>query len=294
MSITITQIPFGRSGEKAIGQQGWSRVYSRRFQAITTDKTIGQAAVLAAFEATVATIGAAYATATESDSLSFLQRIRVDEDDAGDGCGWFITADYGPFDPTNQPENPLDEPPEVDGEGAQFEEIADQDRDGNPIVNSAGDPFDPPLTKDDSRPVVRVVRNEPTFSLALAYQYRDKVNGQAWLGAEPRTVKAAPVKFRRLFHPTCGFYFQVAYEFAFNPKGWTRRPLDAGLRQKVDGAFEPIKDKGEPVSAPVPLDGAGQALAADAEPQYLEFEVYEEIDFSSAFNLDVVLGPIFA
>ena len=65
-------------------------------------------------------------------------------------------------------QNPLLQPIDVKWSNRSQEIVADIDINGNPVVNTAGDPFDPPLMEDDPRPVLTIVRNEAIFNQARA------------------------------------------------------------------------------------------------------------------------------
>ncbi|MFO0960850.1 MAG: hypothetical protein U0800_26000 [Isosphaeraceae bacterium] len=233
-------------------------------------------------------IGASYATgeAGEADFFSFCIGIdaRVEVEDVKGA--YLVTAQYGPWEPCG--EDPTLNPVEVEIDHADFERIVDEDvESGEAIVNSAGDPFDPPVTADDSRMILTFTRNEQDYDANLADEVRDTLNAGGWRRFGEGTVKAKAPKATRLFHPLIGWYWRVTYTFHVNRDGWDRKILDAGMRQKASGGGQSVilsKDK-MPVSTPVPLDGSGHPLPDGSDPEWLTFRVYRRIDFS-IFNLD--------
>jgi hypothetical protein len=81
----------------------------------------------------------------------------------------------------------------------------------------------------------------------------------------------------------------VTFTIHFQRDGWALRPLDAGFRERTSGGppdgIVNIKnpDDGENVTAPVPLDGSGVALADPSVTNnvFLSFDVYKTRAFSS-------------
>lgn len=259
----------------------WERRYTRRFQVIALGTggpiaSLGpQTAIAQACAYANISLGSAYSTSAESDLWARCTSIDAEEVNA-DGCQWVVTFEFGPFDIIRNTENPLDAPVKIEWGWMQFEETVDEDINGNQVVNSAGDPFDPPLVRDQSRPLVTIIKNQPTFSAALVQQYKDATNSDAFGGAGPYTWKCSNITGSQEYHPACGLYWPTKYEFAFEANGWKTEILDAGLRQ-LDGSGGRkaiVGSDGQPVTSPVPLDN-GEPLAPNASPSYLSFQVYK-------------------
>lgn len=222
-----------------------------------------------------------------------LEAQQADVEGDGDGVDWIVTASYGPLDP-DQADNPLDQEPEVEWSFASYERVADRALDDDneptiPIVNTALDPFDPPVELDDPRPVLTVTVNLAweAFNPALAYSYRNAVNADEFFGVPAGYVKAMPPRARKVVHPEVGRYWQVTYEFHFNPDGWVKFVLNQGTRQlnaDGDGYESILTETGQPVSDPVPLDADGRALPPDGEPIWLPFTVYPVRPFPSFYG----------
>jgi hypothetical protein len=262
--------------------QAWQRGYTRTWQVDFDDPHWG---ALAARTAIPVVVGNRYTTGSEYDNGAFCQSIKAECTGSDDGCTWIVTAEYGPYDANRYPADPTQHTPSIKFSFAQFDEDVDLDQAGRPVVNSAGDSFDPGVRRDDSRPVIEISRNEVTFDALLVDQYQDAVNAGPFLGYEPGTVKVYQIGGELQFSPDIGFYWTVSYAFHVKSEGWKKRVLDQGLRQISSGKRVPILANGVPVTDPVPLDGGGRPLAVGGTPQVLEFEVYPSLDFS-VFNLD--------
>lgn len=297
ITIGITESPEGRS---AGHDAQWNRTYTRVWQANTSDNRVGPAKVKEAWAtATGLTIGSPYSIGTapdpgadppvagdewhEKDLQAFVNNVQVDP--GKDARNWTITVSYGPWQPREQ--NPLDEPPSIECDGEQFERIVDRDRDGNPIVNSSKDYYDPPVVRDDSRPTMVIVRNEPYSTPNPAPAYNDRVNSATFHGEDPGTVKCGIIKRSRQWHqavPDGGYYWRTTYPFTLNRDGWQREILDQGLRELVAGTppeRKQIKIKSQLATSPVLLDGSGGVLPTDGAAVYNTHHIYLEADFSA-------------
>lgn len=285
MAITGLRELARREGE---GNRHWERVYRRSFIVTTNDPNDGPLFVLSSLGFY---FGDVYASPNgELDRLSFLQSYRYREV-GDDGMQWEIDLEWGPYDPLQWPEDPLLHPPDVSIDTQVFEEIVDFDANGTAVLNTAGDPFDPPVIRDVSRSVLVVERNEASYSESLASQYRDTVNSDGFLGADPGTIKCNAIKPTRTWDKLNGFIWRVRYEFAQNRDGWHKKILNAGMRQISSSNYSYQFSNGDPITAPVPLDASGGALGPNQGAYLLEFQIYPEVSFS-VFNMESI-GEVF-
>lgn len=286
MILSVKEIFGGRGSEQA---QTGARSYRRQWRVITTGMKCGPKQVR---EAVPVSLGDPYEYGEvgdpwyEKDDNSLAIKIAADERDP-DGKGWIVSVDYGLADPADF--GGIDDPtlaaPKKTWRGNRTEEIVDIDVEGRPIVNSAGDPFDPPITRPRSKGSLVVVRNERTYDDLLASAFRDRVNEFEFFGLEPGTVLCVDISAESAFAQSIGEYYVVTYEFEHEPKGWNPQVLDRGLRKlnATTGDREQIQIQGSLATSPVLLDGLGAPLAeervADGEAIYLDFSTYESADF---------------
>lgn len=243
----------------------------------------------------------------EQDLGSFLRGIEV-EPSAEDGLQYRVTLNYGPNDPaqdgvdsgsnsnSNWIQVPWYAPPTLQWSAEEIEIALTHDRTGQPILNKAGDPFDPPLTISETVPVATVTRIEKSFDPAWITYFKGAINDAQWYDWDAGSVLCQTISADRTHDADWGALWRVSYSFAFRPPielppeapwedaklraGWAVQVLNAGLRQKVGNDRKPILDDGAPVSSPVPLDDDGKPLKPDDEPKYLIFDVLPEADFS--------------
>ncbi|OJW11209.1 MAG: hypothetical protein BGO49_11120 [Planctomycetales bacterium 71-10] len=290
---------------------GWSldggRTYSIELQVQTDDLDVGPKAVIDALHLWEANTyrWPFVEAAKESDPRSFLQSVEADEVGLGqDGAVWKVTLAFAPRDPSKDDRGPIDEDgsrdpfaarPTVSAHSESEEVAVTHDRDGEPILNSAGDPFDPPLAISKPCLVIEVSRMERYFLLDRVEDLESHVNDAEWMGWPAGSVLCKSIKPRQVWlEDVNGYGWEVEYEFAFKRPliaddggddvtvypGWAVQVLDCGMRQKVSGAWKDIQVDNKPVSTPVPLKSDGTVASPTDDPHYLTFNLYPPADFS--------------
>ncbi len=282
----------------------WRRNYVRTFLVETTDPQVGALQVRTAQDPVtglrIPLPGSFYHNGLpegdpnfEYDRGSFAETIEAvnDSDVNNAGIQWTVTVSYGPYDAGTFGQDPSLWPIKVSFGGERTEKVISKDRNGNPITNSAGDPFDPPITIDDSRSTMTVTRNElvSAFDLTLAELYRDKINNAEWNGFDAFTVKLGIITTSEPQYDSNAqvYYYTVTYPFTIDRKGWQKDILDSGCNElDAYDIPKPIMNQGQQVSDPVPLDGSGHRLDVGGDPVYITVDAYDEIDFSG-LNIDL-------
>ena len=210
--------------------------------------------------------------------------LRRDSDvDADSPFLYHVTVHY------QEVRNPLAERPIIEWLSAATNEPIDTDIDGNPILNSSDEPFDPPMTEDYDDLILRATYNLFAFNSIGAMNYKGAINIDYFLGFEPGQAKVMVYSGREIRAITGNYYVEVTLEIYFRSTGWKRKVIDQGFR--VKGAitddvqqYTKIKDdEGDPITEPVLLDGEGQRLAEDADVVRLEFWTKPELPFTTEF-----------
>lgn len=300
MSIIVTE----RKGERSAGWnlQG-GRSYTLVCRVETDNPLIGPRSAMMAVGVEA---GAFYrfplsGTAVEWDFAAYLTAIDAREV-SEDGKSWDVTLSYSQTSPQDQAGgsgggampgafilSPFNIKPSVQW-GSETEDVArTHDRDGEPILNTAGDPFDPPILVPVSNPVATIQRNLTSYDGSWVGSYKDHVNKSPWMGYPPNTVLCRDITGESVHDTDWGWYWRVTYQFAFRPiwvkggkviqPGWSAQVLNAGMRQLKDGELEQILVQGVPASSPVPLKEDGSEAKPDDDPHYLTFDVYPEAEF---------------
>lgn len=276
--MTVTYIGEEPLGRSATNQKGM-RSYVRKFKLKTSIDSDGPYAV--GSDPNLPKIGSLY----PDDPFAWCTSLQVDP--FGDGpLGWMVTANYS--SERELAEDPTADPAQITWDSEQFQRPAVFDNAGNSICNSAGDPFDPPNMMDDSRRVVTVQKNLSVVpSWILSYQ--DAVNSDTFtldgisigIGvAKMQRVSVGPVERRNAIT-----FRAVTFQIHLERNGWLLEPLDAGFRENPSGLLVNIINPGdsELPAAPVPLNGAGQALdnPSFTNNVFLSFAVYQTLAFSA-------------
>lgn len=184
--------------------------------------------------------------------------------------------------------DPLSQYPEYSWDFGSSSEPIDHDYSGNPILNSAGESFDPPIMTDVYDLTLRYRRNEASYSAPVAEAYIGAVNTAAFLGFAAGKVKCT--KFAGTQARAAALtYWVVDYEFIVRVSDfWKRKILDEGFRVYIgtDAAGKPdydiMKDtKGNPLSQPVLLDGNGEKLNDGANAVFLEFDIMKTANLTA-------------
>jgi len=193
--------------------------------------------------------------------------------------------------------NPVLWHPEVNWGSEQFDEVVEKDRAGTAITNSAGDPFDPPLTETRSRSLLTLSRNEATWDPDWPETYENSVN-DASITICGKTAAAGTALIRSLgavYAEANGYeYWRVTYAIAFKSDGWAREVLDAGYyRAKKAGETERprIERDGMAVTEPARLDGSGEKLDDDSASVFLSFNTKNAKDWT-LFSLPTAVAGI--
>jgi hypothetical protein len=166
------------------------------------------------------------------------------------------------------------------------------DRDGNPIINTAGEPFDPPLEVDRKLPVVEVRVNMASVP-AWILGYREAINSTAWsidgLVVLAKCAMMDGIEVSELQVENNVAYREISYRAVIAPTalGWQPRLLNAGYSELIGTApnqkLVPIVIDGTTPSHPVPLDAYGRRIQKPTPENvvWLTFNVYSELDFNA-------------
>jgi len=270
------EIPAGRQAKNSLG----IRTYQRQFRLVTDDPDDGPYAI--GSNASLPNIGSLH----PEDSSAWCRELTVEND--APYAGWIVTANYS--SERELSETPTSDPAFVTWDSEQFQKPVIQDKDGDAVVNSAGDFFDPPAMMDDSRRVVTVQKNltaVPTWIL----DYQDAVNSDSF-SVDGVTIAIGTAKMQRVSVGAedirNGIAFrQVTFTMHLQRDGWDMQILDAGFR-RIDPGDSTKRiaislDDGTEPTTPALLDGSGGLLSnpTPANAVFKTFSVYKTRAFSS-------------
>jgi len=185
---------------------------------------------------------------------------------------WIVTAFFTFGDHGACAVSPLDEPAEILAESGIEMVPSDTDIDGNAIVNSAGDPIDPPQARAVHTLALSVKLWVPSYNIQEAMRITDAIN------SDPFELKGAgivepgqchcrhykPIQSYTQFAPYVRVEF--LFEFADATDPWQNLIFDMGRNGWAIGPDgDPIKGQicfhdGTPISEDVRLDGTGKPI----------------------------------
>jgi hypothetical protein len=276
--MTVTYLGEKPGGEKATNTEG-KRIYTRTF--VLNASSPSDKAYTVGSHASLPVIGSVH----PQDSSAFCRTLSVTNPNPY--AGWEVSADYTnerKFDPTD---------PESDEiltsfTGEIYQEAVDKDLNGNGIVNSAGDPFDPTATRDVADLIARIQSNHATIPPAIL-SYQNATNsasitiGGLVVGAGVAKHQRMDVSSRQKRGNTT--FYSLTQEIHLRKIGWKLEPLDQGLREILLGKKRHILNESdlEEVTKPVPLNGSGVAIttATPGDITFLEFDLYDKLDFTA-------------
>lgn len=265
--------------ERSAREEGQHRYYTKCYE---VRGEFSEATVFDAVDSVTENVLPTIWTRHGDDLSAVCTNVRVQS--TGDKNVWRVYCDFTTnFNPERATSDPRLEWPEIESGFTTYRMVASHDIAGTPILNSAGDPFDPPLEDDIIVPCLIITRNESStdYSLAKQQQYALTVNSAAVTVAgyqipigEGRLAEyGASPQYRRDYQ-----YFKTRYNVELMsglPQQWKRRLMDAGFYTHVSNVRTHIMDdSGNRVVEPQRLDGAGGTLAGSTATPSAPFFAY--------------------
>lgn len=305
MTVTLLgEIPGSRDGTNDMGKRSYTRAFK-----IDTDDILDDA-YAAGSVVGLPLIGDSY----PSDLNAYCHSVDIKCTDPW--RGWVYTANYRTNDNAssesgggsnpNAPDPIKDQNPENDTDGVswsseQYQVLATTGFLNNagariPIVNTAGDPFDPAAVKDDSLWVATIVTKKK-LGINRVKTWVNRVNKGAFnidgLAVEERQARIRSVsisgpEFRNQFRfntTTILIEINLGAKFVEDSKSTDLTLINVGFRELVAGNRVAMTDLDEdgnaiPIAAPVGLDINGVRLAVNVPLIERNYRVYDLLDFS--------------
>lgn len=217
-------------------------------------------------------------------------------EESGDGMVWGLVVRYYVPPVDNKPNAQTGMPADCWAASGSTTTIpAFEDKDGNKIANSAGDPLEGG-EKESSEFSLSLTKCYSDLSWsAIAQSHSNTVNSGTWNASPARTWKAEFKSANKKEMTVSGsadatkVYWEVQWEFRYRAETWAWKPWDVGFNQLVDSSGNPTiggsqraavlgADK-KPVKQPVALAN-GVAKTPGQKPDALTFHLYDETDFS--------------
>lgn len=134
-------------------------------------------------------------------------------------------------------ESPLDQPWQISVDTQESDEECDYDANGDPYLNTVGDPVVPPPRRPFYDISLVITRNEDAFSIDRVIAYKNTVNDSSFWGGPAGMVLLKNIQVANI--PGDPEYFSVTYTFLFRiqrppdvsvEESWHSRRLNKGTR----------------------------------------------------------------
>lgn len=200
------------------------------------------------------------------------------------GYYWNVRVGFGPRNPPDQTQNPLEAPPEFSCD-IEFERVVKEvDINGKPYLNAAGDKLFG-VERNEVISVSRIKKNMAgVVNVPFITAYTNTVNESEYSGAAAKTLLLGITGNSQYNEFLDGYYTAYVFEFRYKPDGWNpRKLLNIGDMKLVGGDVNKkvnVTDKmNNPTTVPQLLDFNGDQLAVGAAATFVSFKDYEETDF---------------
>lgn len=205
-----------------------------------------------------------------------------------------VTVPYAPRTTPPVPSNPTSANPEVSWGSIEVQEAIDADEDGLQIGTSAGEPFDPPITRPTADLLLDFTKNYATGTVTpawlLQWAYRTNSNagtisGVSVAAGEGLIIGVPSARLVPAQEGVSAYYsvnFRIAWRIGQGADAWKRVLLDQGYRTR-DGSGKlttVVDEAGRPLNQPVLLDGSGGRLASGGTPVLRTFRTYKTVSFA--------------
>lgn len=287
MSFAITAIV--KKSEEG-GQNDQGVFYTQRWQVTFSGGWDCKACKNTTFtDGTYGALPKYYAT-HQTDALAYVNEIKCkleDEESALDvGVAEYVVT-YAQKSLTSDPD-PLSRPAEIEWGGTDLTETPIRDKDGNPLVNSAGELYD----GLPERPIHGAADCSITFNQAdnpatTVTDFSYTTNNATWNGVAKGNALFGKITARKMQEQVNGstvVYWRITFPIRFRKDGWRVKPWDSGWLVAVDTDGDSNDDAqrahrddhGQVPRKPTFLDGHGHAL---------------EFDHTLPFKMDPVIFP---
>lgn len=266
------------SGRPGTDEAKWISTYETAWRVVTDDPAFTRSMIAA--DPRTPKMYTPYPE--DGDALLISLNIRPDGDETG--VVWEVIAVYSTSYEYPYPRNPLLRPARWSGSLAHFTSPAIVDINGDPILNMAGDPYDPPLEGDDSRQSFQAVRNEAKPPWGVSQLYKDAINSDGWNGVARWTVKIFDISFGELQFENGQAFYPVTYVFQYDPKNWLLKPLEIGYNgaKRTSGVWRKVPFGGDSEKLLKRSDDDTITFTDDpSEASFTDWHYYKELPFTS-------------
>lgn len=285
------------------------RTYTTVYQVFaTTDEgpfSVGSAGGLPGY-------GLSYAFGNDIDLWAFCKNIQVQPNPTrvkhrgAEAYKWLVTVTHSTIPSDHNPgqsrENPLNDPKVISGSFVGYTRPTWRDKNDDPVVNSAKDPYVPPEQVDDAYDTLRISYNTANINLGQRAQFRGSVNSTSIWGLGVRQAKLTRWDYSVQYAGNSLAYIRHDFEFLISWQehpasadicsgtadaiGWYTTLPNSGYAYYPGGTLTrknrvPFTSEDQLESTPQKLACDGDEAAPDSDQKYNVFELEIEKDFNT-------------
>lgn len=240
------------------------------------------------------------------DSLARCKKVSTRQDGDNNGLSWIVSYDYDneqtdlatidddgsapsgdPMDGSQEIRPDL-RPPTFTLGTEEYQVIMPKDPQSGEVISASNfQPFDPPLMRTLVRSSITIEKFKPIASdnLGNKLTYENHVNNGAWWGIPDQCALCKSYGLTTVYEHGA-FWWKKTVTLVLDKDEWRVSPLDCGTYEKnsdPDHPWQPILDQtGQPITSPVPLNGAGRHLPSGDPFVYQgPYAQYEKVSFAS-------------
>lgn len=268
--VSFKEIHEGRGGDYAAKARKSIRKHTRAFRVVTNSANDSSYDVLAYCPA----LGSLH----PNDTGAWCVGKRANQDSKSK-LVWNCTAEYSSEKELH--EDPTDDPTEFEWDTDARKETFHKDRNGDAILNAAGEPFITGIDDEVSLWTITATKNLAAVPAEIL-NYRDAVNSDNvvvdGIPFLPDTLKIKKIRISKLQSRNDIFFRELQITFKAQDS-WKRQVIEQGLNQIVAGDLTPcFEDTAGKIKArkPMPLAADGSQLPVPiTDPEDI---VWKEVD----------------
>ncbi|QDV26748.1 hypothetical protein [Aureliella helgolandensis] len=273
----------GQEGSIELGDEKLLRRYALEYLIIADNATQGPIEIWSTPGLPVVGVST-YAYAGESDLAAVCKR-KVPKRDTKASRAWIVRVEFDNDPRSKSQETEADypaataRPPIISWDSEYGEEILHRDysEPPKPILNSAGLPFDPPITEQVVYPVLVIQRYQTTFTPATILAYENRANKEDFYTAPPGHALMSKIAATQVIEDAVKLW-QVTYRIRFAVDGFDLEPLNQSSHYRDPGTSELVAF----IKSNVPYIGnlkANGDKAAEGEESYGSFRRKKRVSF---------------
>lgn len=302
--LFVTELP-GRSSDQRIASGRIAHSYTRLFQVLFSTKHNIASMPVDVRIAIDPNSGLSVPLAGHrhpADPFTYVMHVAALQPQKDQPRLWTVSVTYESVDALEARDvrapsiNPLSMAPNIELISSRQTRHVDEDKDGKAIVNANGEYYREGTERDFSDRALAVTKNLALPNLPALLDLDEPINDTAFtisIGgmSAMRVAKYAGklTNFRATLQRSSGLvYWQFSFELHIRRKGWIKRILHRGTRErilqgqpKIDKVVQALDDDGEPVQKEILLAENGERLKDGEEPFFQTVRIYDELDFTA-------------